>query len=203
MRAALFAFLMLPAAAGACNIILATQYQRQLTQAAQAVFGPLAPVAALAGQIHTESCWNVRAVSAAGAKGLAQFIDSTGRSVSKTYAVVGPHMPFDPGWAFRAQSALLHENWRKYSIGRNACSAWLMCFAGYNGSPAALDREVAACRATPGCDPWRWFGHVEEQVGRRMDYWTENRNYPKRILRNQAGYFAAGWGPGVCHAGES
>jgi soluble lytic murein transglycosylase-like protein len=193
-----FVCLLVSTAAVACNLVTASQYKRDLAEAAKAIFGPLAPISALAAQIHLESCWNTKAVSSASAKGLAQFIDPTARGVAKAYPSLSPADPFNPKWAFRAQGTLLLENLRRYKKGRESCSAWLMAWASYNGSPAALDREVALCRKTEGCDPSRWFNHVEKQKARVGWAWNENRAYGPRILARQPIYYADGWGPGVC-----
>lgn len=36
-----------------------------------------------------------------------------------------------------------------------------MCMAAYNGGFTGLSNDRLSCRAKPGCDPSRWFGHVE------------------------------------------
>ena len=33
--------------------------------------------------------------------------------------------------------------------------------AGYNGGNAGVVKEQRACKLSPGCDPFKWFGHVE------------------------------------------
>ncbi len=33
--------------------------------------------------------------------------------------------------------------------------------AAYNGGVGGVVKEQRACKLSPGCDPGRWFGHVE------------------------------------------
>lgn len=33
--------------------------------------------------------------------------------------------------------------------------------AGYNGGNGGVTKERRACKLSPGCDPGKWFGHVE------------------------------------------
>ena len=41
-------------------------------------------------------------------------------------------------------------------------TAWLhFGDAGYNGGVAGVQKERRACKLSAGCDPARWFGHVE------------------------------------------
>ncbi len=43
-----------------------------------------------------------------------------------------------------------------------AAPGWLQFGdAGYNGGIAGVQKERRACGLSPGCDPGRWFGHVE------------------------------------------
>lgn len=34
--------------------------------------------------------------------------------------------------------------------------------AGYNGGNGGVLKEQRACKLTPGCNPGKWFGHVEK-----------------------------------------
>lgn len=66
----------------------ANKHKADLIRAARYEFGLSAPVALFAAQIHVESRWNERAVSPAGAEGLAQFMPATARWLP----TVAPHL---------------------------------------------------------------------------------------------------------------
>ncbi|MGB7963995.1 MAG: lytic transglycosylase domain-containing protein [Propionicimonas sp.] len=61
----------------------------------------------LAAQLAVESDWNPRAVSPAGAQGLAQFMPATWRTWGGDLDEDGTASPFDPGDAIRAQADYL------------------------------------------------------------------------------------------------
>ena len=176
----------------------AEQYRLAVISSAASTFGPAAPVAMLAAQLHVESAWRADAVSPAKAQGLAQFIPSTAAGLARIYPDLRPPLPFDPSWSIRARDRLMAENRHRYQPGRSACSGWVLGLVAYNGGLAALDREIALCRATSGCDPARWYANVELQRSRAGWAWTESRAYPDRILATQVRY--ASWGPRACVA---
>lgn len=179
------------------QIAASGKYRKDFVQAAQSVFGPFAPVSTLAAQIHVESTWDCSRVSKAGAKGCAQFIDTTARAMERNYpALSGGFDPFNPRQSFLAQSLLMLESVRRWEPGRTGCSAWIMGLADYNGGPVMLGREVAMCDRAAGCDSGLWYFNVELQNARAGWAWRENRGYPTRILSRQALY--AAWGGGVC-----
>lgn len=176
----------------------AGKYRKEFTQAARSVFGPFAPVSALAAQVHVESAWNCNAISPASAKGCSQFIDATARAMAKNYPSLKTFDPFNPAQSFLAQSLLMLENVNRWKEGRSSCSAWIMASSDYNGGSLMLRREVNQCLSDPDCDTGRWYYHVELKNARASWAWKENRAYPTRILVLQSDYLTAGWGPGVC-----
>lgn len=62
--------------------------------------------------------------------------------------------------------------------------------AGYNGGEGGNRQDKILCRNTPGCDPSRWFGHVElyslkskvPNPGYRLSSFEINREYPHNVL---------------------
>jgi len=65
-----------------------------------------------------------------------------------------------------------------------------MAFAAYNGGAGGLASDRVACAGTPGCDPGRWFGHVERTSlkakaavpGYGKSFFAINREYVRNIM---------------------
>ena len=87
--------------------------------------------ALLAAQLEVESGFDPRAVSPAGAQGIAQFMPATARA----YRL---HDPFDPNASIDAQAHLMHDLLRRFA-------AVPLALAAYNAGAAA----VAACGCVP------------------------------------------------------
>lgn len=99
------------------------QYRPLVTSAALA--NGIAPVL-LAALLQAESGYNPRAVSPAGAQGIAQFMPGTARGVGLTD-------PFDPNQAIPAAARLLAGHIRSYGSAALALAA-------YNAGPGAVQR---------------------------------------------------------------
>lgn len=157
------------------------------------------PVARLAAQLHVESAWDPKAVSPAGATGLAQFMPPTARAIGLKHPSLWPPDPLSPQWAIRAQAALLADIDPRWA-GADACQDWAFSLSAYNGGERLL--RVEQSRAT---EPNTWFGPAgtEPHRARRQSAWTENRNYVRRILLDvEHRYLAQGWpGVAVCARG--
>ena len=105
-------------------------------------------------QITVESAWDERAVSPAGAQGLAQVMPRTG---AEEFPALDP--PCDAADAFDAAcSARFQPHYRRRIRG------WLpgdaktddLELAAYNMGIGAVKRRIDECRATPACDPQVW-----------------------------------------------
>lgn len=63
-------------------------------------------------------------------------------------------------------------------------------FSAYNGGYGGLIKDRALCRASPGCDPSRWTGHVERTSfrsrtaakGYGKSFFEINREYVRNIM---------------------
>ena len=216
----------LPLAAGAAGTAIpaaARNYRVLLTREARLVWGINAPVATFAAQIHAESAWNIRAVSPAGAQGLAQFMPSTAAWISELFPDLRtgnlgmgtgregdgtpslPHggaekgeAPFSPHWAVRAM--LRYDDWLYVRVtARTACERMAFALCAYNGGLGWVQRDKRLARSR-GIDPERYWDGVESvNAGRSAANFRENREYPRRILRKlEPVYEGAGWGQGVC-----
>lgn len=73
-----------------------------------------------------------------------------------------------------------------------------MTLVAYNGGVGGLNSDRTACRATPGCNPAVWFGHVERTSlkqktkvqGYGQSFFCVNRTYPYNILYVRMGRYA-------------
>lgn len=177
----------------------AQQYRHILTREAHLHWGLDAPVARLAAQIHQESAWRADAKSPY-ADGLAQFTPATAEWIAQVYprALANP-APYSPGWAIRALVIYDRHLYHRVTAA-TPCDAWAFTLSAYNGGEGWRKRDQALCASVPGCDPSRWWGHVEHYSPRAAWAFRENRDYPQRILlRWEPIYIRAGWpGKAVC-----
>lgn len=178
----------------------AWQHQRLLIRVSRAEWGDDTRVAALAAQVHQESSWRGDAKSRY-AEGWAQFRPTTADWAAKTFAKdLGPAAPHDASWALPAMARYMR--WIEDRVPRMApyCDRWAAVLAGYNGGPGWVARDRALCEAATGCDPSRWWGHVELHSDRAEWAFRENRGYPRRILRTLLPrYLEAGYrGQAIC-----
>lgn len=90
------------------------------------------PAALLAAQLQAESNFNPRAVSPAGAQGIAQFMPGTA-------AAYGLTDPFDPAQAIMAQAHLMSDLLRQFQ------GSVALALAAYNAGPGA----VSPCNCIP------------------------------------------------------
>lgn len=176
----------------------ASQYRQELTRQARQVWGLDAPLAVMAAQVHQESYWNPRAISPAGAEGLAQFMPATAEWMPDIDRSLSNPQPFNPRWAFRAMAR--YDYWLYSRLSAHTdCDRWAMTLAAYNGGLGWVLRDKTLA-AENGHSRWLWWGHTERfNAGRSAANFRENRHYPQRILLELAPrYAAAGWGEEAC-----
>ena len=175
----------------------AQQYRATLVRAAHATWGLDAPVAVFAAQVHTESWWRNNTVSHAGAQGLAQFMPATARWLPSVAPETGKPAPFNPGWSLRALCVYDKWLWDRVA-GHSDFERMAFALSAYNGGLGWVNRDRKKARAL-GLDDRVWFDSVENvNVGRSRAAFAENRQYPRRILKErQQVYVKAGWGRGI------
>lgn len=97
---------------------------------------------------------------------------------------------YDPAIQMRAMILMDLRNWRALAdVGRTP-DRMAMALAAYNGGQGGLSSDRRACAGTPGCDPARWWGHVEltslkaktAVPGYGKSFFAINREYPVNIL---------------------
>ncbi len=97
---------------------------------------------------------------------------------------------YDPRLQLRA---LVLKDLQGYRLVQEAASdddALAFAYAAYNGGFGGLNSDRRACAATRGCDPSRWFGHVEHTSlkakksvdGYKKSFFEINREYVNNIM---------------------
>ena len=111
---------------------------------------------------------------------------------------------FNPRYQLRAL-AVGDRDCLPYALGATGEDKAAMALACYNGGPGSKKKKSGlvgdriVCRATPGCDANRWWGHVEHTStkakvpapGYKHSFFEINRDYPRRILRERIGKYRA------------
>lgn len=97
---------------------------------------------------------------------------------------------YDPALQARALVLMNRDNQPVADGAATAADWWAMVLVAYNGGPGRVRSDRRLCAGTPGCDPSRWFGHVERTSllqrtavhGYGKSFFEINREYPRRIL---------------------
>lgn len=173
-------------------------YQTAITAAARAVHGPGAPVALSAASLHQESSCNPRAVSRAGAQGLAQFMPGTAGDMGRHHpAECYPVDPFSPLWAIWCRERYMQSLLRQNAAAATDCDQWVFALWGYNGGQGWVNRDRRLAEAS-GVDSTRYINVASFNAGRSAANFHENRTYSTRIIALQQRY--SSWGSGICEA---
>lgn len=170
----------------------ALQHRATLVREAQFVYGPSAPVAMFAAQIHQESTWRADVTAWDNGRGLAQFMDATTATVVRNYPELGSPDPYNPRWAIRAM--VRYDGWLLARVqGSNPCQRWAAALKGYNAGLGYVQRAQRASQ-TPGV----WFDATEWiKTGQSAQNFEYSRTYPRKILfTHQPPY--SGWGQLTC-----
>lgn len=97
---------------------------------------------------------------------------------------------YDARLQLRALVLMDLRNWRALRDVPAALERLAMALAAYSGGQGGLASDRRACAATPGCDPARWWGHVEHTslkaktavAGYGKSWFAINREYPRNII---------------------
>ena len=193
MRAILLLLALLCQGAGAQIPNAAQGFRLPLTAFAKGVWGPQAPVASFAGQVHQESGWRPDAKSPVGALGLTQFMPATATWISKLFPnELGDNAPGNPMWALRAM--VKYDKWLYDRIkADNHCERMAFAMASYNGGMGYVFKRQ---KLSP--QPGICFGVTcEINPGITPANQRENAHYPKRILKELEPRYET-WGLGSC-----
>lgn len=148
--------------------VVPEEYRQDVTRAGQRCAA--IDAALVAAQIHTESGWNPRAVSPAGAQGISQVLPSTWREWGADHDGDGVADPFEPADAIGTQAAIMCHTygWVQAQLARGRLS----------GDP--LDLTLASYNAGPGA--------VNDAGG--VPPYPETLDYV-RLVRERAGEYAS------------
>lgn len=173
----------------------------------------LKPKAFVAAVIEQESGWQVRATLRTQRElgcGLGQITLASRADGSVRFDALQESKRLDPslaGWNWRdcyQEQYQLRGVVLKLRSNDQHCRALmadnlesLACAAAqYNGGAGSVTRRIHLCHARPGCDPQRWFGHLEYQVvqstritaGYGESFASINSRYPARVFARMAKY---------------
>lgn len=176
--------------------LAAWEYREAMQESAWEVFGPDAPIATLAAQIHQESAWRIDAVSWAGAEGLGQFMPVTAKDMAARFpSFCSPPDPYDAEWQFRCRDRYLRAEMRaQRTPGTTECDYWAFGLRAYNGGGSRIKKD-RALTAAMGFNPDSWLDVAMFNAGRRASAYKENKEYPERIYRLEFRYRS--WGRGL------
>ncbi|MEO8118018.1 MAG: transglycosylase SLT domain-containing protein, partial [Rhodoferax sp.] len=157
----------------------ASKYRQDLVRAAHSQWGLDAPVAALAAQVHQESGWNPLAVSAVGAKGMAQFMPATTRWWCDANRLSASEcQPTNPTWALRSLVGYDKWLWDRAPSRFDAHDRLWVALRSYNGG---LGNWQAEARLASG----NTRAAIDAACGRarrHVNHCTENLGYPARHM---------------------
>lgn len=175
-------------------------------KAEQVAHWPAAPLPSfMAGQVEKESLWNPKATlrtSREWGAGLMQCTAAYRADGSLRFDVcedlrrAHPELRgwadrYDPAYQLRALVLMNRGIFGRVAVPVGSRIDQLaFTLSGYNGGEGGVMQDRTLCRNTPGCDPARWFGHVEQHSLKSRVKWRGygqsaydiNRGYVRDIL---------------------
>ncbi len=142
----------------------------------------------LGALVEQESGWRERATlktSREEAVGLGQFTRAYAADGRLRFDALAEVTRLDPGlagwtWAdrynprlqLRAVTVKVRECARRLErMGVDAYNRLALCDSAYNGGEGGMLAERRLCAGVPGCDPAKWFGHVELHSNKSRAKW--------------------------------
>lgn len=97
---------------------------------------------------------------------------------------------FDPVFQLTALVEMDHSLFNLWTDAASPRDRLALTLSAYNGGEGGVRQDRLLCRNTAGCDPSRWFGHVERySLKQRVAFkgygkspFEINREYPRNIL---------------------
>lgn len=112
---------------------------------------------------------------------------------------------YDARMQLRAIVVMNRDCFRRLSsLVEDSYQVMAMCDAAYNGGYGGLLSDRRLCAARAGCDPDRWFGHVEltsnksrvKWQGYGMSAYEINRHHVRAVMVTRRPKYAEWWGEG-------
>lgn len=190
----------------------AFEYLPVLSEEVQARWPGMKRPEVLAAQVHKETCiterhrycWNPRAELKTAREygfGLGQLtvtaaFDNFKAAQGWDASLKGWRWErrFDPRMQLRALVVYDRNLHRSVTWAGSEDDRLAMALSAYNGGLGGLLKDRRLCAATEGCDPARWWGHVELRSfraktavqGYGQSFFEINRGYVRRIMRELA-----------------
>lgn len=97
---------------------------------------------------------------------------------------------YDPRLQLRALVLKDKQNYQLIQRSASEKDRLAFSYAAYNGGLGGLNSDRQVCAATPGCDPGRWFGNVENTSlkakravdGYKKSFFEINREYVTNVM---------------------
>jgi hypothetical protein len=108
---------------------------------------------------------------------------------------------FDASYQLTAVVEMTHGIWRRVPGAGSDIDRWAFTLSGYNGGEGHVRRDRLLCGNVAGCDPDRWFGHVEAHSVKSREAWQGygrspyqiNREHVRAVIKVRAPKYAAYW----------
>lgn len=102
--------------------------------------------------------------------------------------------PYDASLQIAALVLKDRDSWLKLGFAADHHERAAMMFSAYNGGLGGVLNDRRLCASTKGCDPTRWYGHVEQTSlkarlsakGYGQSFFCINRTYPHLIMFKRA-----------------
>lgn len=175
----------------------------------QEAWWPDAPFpSAFAGQVEQESLWRQRAELKTAREHGAGFSQITKTDRFDALSELRSQFPtafrgwgwggtlFDARFQLRAVILMDLRNWRVITNTADDRERLAMSLAAYNGGLGGLSSDRRLCAATKGCDPSKWWGHVERvslkartvSHGYGQSFFCVNHRYASRVADRSQKY---------------
>lgn len=187
---------------------LATHYLPALKQAQRDYWPDMPLPSALAAQVEQETCpslksrrcWNPHAelkTSREYGFGLGQITVTSRFNVFQELTLQHDALHgwswenrFDPHYQLLALVLKDRGHFGAFATAATLYDRLAFALSAYNGGQGGVMRDRMTCRATPGCDPGRWFGNVERTSykaklavkGYGKSFFAINREYVRNVL---------------------